>query len=89
MMGMRVATTGAGVPTPRNSLDRSTLKAGSRVFTVWVRLIATAANDRLAAMWPMACMAAGPKIWPNSSLEIGCKHAAQKSQFKSPTAHLE
>lgn len=71
MMGMRVLTTGRGVPTPRNSLERSTLKAGSSVFTVWVSEIATAAKDRLAAMWPTACIAAGPKIWPNSFFVMG------------------
>ena len=49
MMGMRVVTTGRGVPTPKNSFDSSTLKAGSRVFTVCVREMATAAKDKLAA----------------------------------------
>ena len=72
MMGRSVATTGAGVPTPRMALDSSTLNAGSSVFTVCVRLMATAANDRLAAMWPTACMDAGPSSAPNSSLLIGC-----------------
>ena len=44
--------TGRGVSTPRTSLDSATLNTGSSVFTVCVRLMATAANDRFAAMWP-------------------------------------
>ena len=76
MMGTRVAMTGAGVPTPSTSLDSATLKTGSSVFTVCVRLIATAAKERFAAMCPTACIAAGPKISPNSPLVIGCARAA-------------
>jgi hypothetical protein len=72
MMGTRDSTTGSGVAWPRMSCERITLKAGSRVFTVWVREMATAAKDTLAATWPMACMEAGPKILPNSSLVTGC-----------------
>ena len=72
MMGMRVAMTGAGVPTPSSAWDSSTLKAGSRVFTVCVSEMATAANDRFAAMWPMACMLAGQKICWNSCLVSAC-----------------
>ena len=49
MMGTRVATTGAGVDVPKTSLDRMTLNTGSKVFTVCVKLMATAANDKLAA----------------------------------------
>lgn len=49
MMGTRVPTTGRGVAWPRMTLDSTTLNTGSSVFTVWVRLIATAAKDRLAA----------------------------------------
>ena len=49
MMGTRVPTTGRGVAWPRMTLDSTTLNTGSRVFTVCVRLIATAAKDRLAA----------------------------------------
>lgn len=66
MIGTRVATTGAGVAVPISSRDRTTLKAGSSVFTVWVSEMATAAKERLAATWPMACMLAGQKIWANS-----------------------
>lgn len=66
MMGMRVATTGKGVALPISSRERTTLKAGSRVFTVWVSEMATAAKERLAATWPMACMLAGQKICWNS-----------------------
>ncbi len=47
------------------------LKAGSRVLTVCVREMATAAKERLAAMWPRACMDAGAKIIPNSFLVTG------------------
>lgn len=71
MMGTSVATTGSGVLTPSTSFDRRQLKAGSSVLTVCVSEIATAANDTLAAMWPMACMLAGPEIWINSFLVIG------------------
>jgi len=77
MMGMRVVTTGMGVPTPRTSLDSATLKAGSKVFTVCVSEMATAAKDRLAATWPIACIAAGPKIVLNSSLLMGCKDSVK------------
>lgn len=72
MMGTRVPMTGRGVEVPKTSLDSATLKTGSRVFTVCVKLIATAAKDRLAATWPMACMAAGPAIFWNSALVMGC-----------------
>lgn len=72
MMGTRVASTGPGVFWPSSSLDSTTLKTGSIVFTVCVREIATAAKDRLAAMWPMACMEAGQKMLPNSALLMGC-----------------
>ena len=73
MMGSRVATTGRGVGWPRTSLDSATLKAGSSVLTVCVRLMATAAKDRLAATCPTACMAAGPKIFVNSCFVTGCR----------------
>ena len=49
IMGIRVATTGSGVAFPMSSRESTTLKAGSRVFTVWVSEIATAAKERLAA----------------------------------------
>eukprot|EP00983_Pelagomonas_calceolata_P098242 1158326-Pelagomonas_calceolata.AAC.3 len=71
-MGMRASMAGKGVASPRISLDSSTLKAGSRVLTVWVREMATAAKDRLAAMWPRACMEAGPNSELNSCLETTC-----------------
>jgi hypothetical protein len=54
-------------------LLRMTLKAGSSVFTVCVREMATAAKLMFAAMCPMACMKAGPKILPNSSLLMACR----------------
>ncbi len=72
MMGTRVASTGPGVFWPSSSLERTTLKTGSMVLTVWVREMATAANDRLAAMCPMACMEAGQKMLVNSALLTGC-----------------
>ena len=72
MMGMSVAMTGAGVPTPSSAWDSSTLKAGSSVFTVCVSEMATAANDRFAATWPMACMLAGKKICWNSFFVSDC-----------------
>ena len=81
MMGMRVETTGRGVPTPRKMRESSTLKAGSRVFTVCVSEMATAAKDRLAATWPTACMAAGPKMVLNSSLLMGCKVTSNFSEL--------
>ena len=73
MTGTRVPTTGRGVDCPRTNLERMTLKTGSKVLTVWVRLMATAAKDRLAATCPMACMAAGPAIFWNSDLVMGCR----------------
>lgn len=78
MIGRSVAITGAGVAVPRMSLDNATLKAGSSVLTVCVREIATAAKDRLAAMCPNACMAAGPNRVLNSALVIGCGKGHQK-----------
>jgi len=88
MMGTSVATTGAGVPTPRIVLDSSTLNAGSSVLTVCVRLIATAANDRLAAMWPTACIDAGPSSELNSSLLIGCARTRPPSALPGAPADL-
>ena len=76
-MGTRVATTGAGVAVPSSALPRMTLKAGSRVFTVCVSEMATAAKDRFAATCPMACMLAGQKICMNSFLLIGCAQGTQ------------
>ena len=73
MIGTSVARTGAGVFCPKRTLESATLKTGSSVLTVWVREMATAANDRLAAICPIACIDAGQKILPNSSFEIGCK----------------
>lgn len=75
MTGTRVATTGAGVEVPISSLESTTLKAGSSVFTVCVSEMATAAKERLAATWPMACMLAGQKIWRNSSFVRACATA--------------
>lgn len=72
MMGTSVAMTGAGVFWPSSSFESATLKTGSRVLTVCVREMATAANDRFAAMWPIACMEAGQKMLENSAFEIGC-----------------
>ena len=66
MIGTRDKTAGSGVASPRMSFASTTLKAGSRVLTVCVREMATAANDKLAAMWPIACIDAGPKMVPNS-----------------------
>ena len=71
MTGTSVMATGHGVGVPSTSLESTTLKAGSRVLTVCVREIATAANDKLAATWPIACIAAGPKSLENSSLVMG------------------
>ena len=73
MMGTSVAKTGAGVFCPKSSLDKTTLNTGSMVLTVCVKEMATAANDRLAAMCPMACMEAGQKMLVNSALLTGCK----------------
>ena len=73
MIGTSVASTGPGVFCPSSSLESTTLNTGSMVFTVCVREIATAANDRLAAMCPRACMEAGQKMLVNSALLIGCK----------------
>lgn len=79
MIGTKVSATGAGVEEPSISLERTTLNAGSRVLTVWVSEMATAAKDRLDAMCPIACMEAGPRIFINSSLVIGrWKDAALK-----------
>ena len=58
------------------SFDSTTLKAGSRVLTVWVSEMATAAKDRLAAMCPNACMEAGPNRVLNSAPVIGCSIGA-------------
>lgn len=71
MIGTKAAATGNGVASPKMSFERTTLKAGSIVFTVCVREIATAAKDRLAATCPIACMAAGGKIALNSDFVIG------------------
>ena len=70
MMGIKERTAGRGVASPRMSFMSTTLKAGSSVLTVCVSEIATAANERLAAMWPIACIEAGPKIVPNSFFEM-------------------
>jgi hypothetical protein len=66
MMGIKDKTAGSGVDSPRRTFMSTTLNAGSRVLTVWVSEMATAANDKLAAMWPMACIEAGPKTVANS-----------------------
>lgn len=55
----------------RMMADNATLKAGSNVLTVWDREMATAANETLAAMWPRACMLAGPTMDFNSEPVIG------------------
>ena len=72
MMGMSVSNTGTGVISLRMIADRATLNAGSKVFTVWEREMATAAKDTLAAMWPNACMLAGPTMDLSSDPVIGC-----------------
>ena len=72
MMGTSDSTAGRGVDSPKMSFMSTTLKAGSSVLTVCVREMATAAKDRLAAMWPMACIEAGPKMVPNSFLVMIC-----------------
>ena len=82
MMGTRVPMTGRGVEVPKTSLDNATLNTGSNVFTVCVKLIATAAKDRLAAMWPTACMAAGPAIFWNSAFVMGCSMNMCRCQSK-------
>jgi hypothetical protein len=73
MIGISDSSTGMGVASPRMTLESTTLNAGSRVLTVCVKLMATAANEMLAATWPMACMAAGPKMFLNSCLVTGCE----------------
>lgn len=74
MMGIRDSTAGSGVDCPRISCERTTLNAGSSVLTVCVSEMATAANERLAATWPMACIDAGPAIEPNSCLVMTWWH---------------
>ena len=49
MMGSKEAITGRAVASPSTTLERMTLKAGSKVLTVCVSEMATAANERLAA----------------------------------------
>ena len=88
MMGNNVATTGAGVFWPSSSLDSATLNTGSSVLTVCVSEIATAANDRLAAMWPIACMDAGKEILMNSSLDTGCTAERQSSAAFNMGTHM-
>lgn len=88
MMGMRVATTGKGVAFPISSRESTTLKAGSKVFTVWVSEMATAAKERLAATWPMACMLAGQKICWNSCFVSAYRATPPSEQSKSHTADL-
>lgn len=72
MIGSRESIAGRGVASPRMSLARMTLNAGSSVLTVCVREIATAANDKFAAMCPIACIEAGPAMVANSFLVITC-----------------
>merc|ERR1719183_1555269 len=84
MIGTRAPSTGSAVASPRISLARITLNAGSSVFTVCVKEMATAANDRLAATWPMACMAAGGKMSVNSFLVIGLS----KDAFLAPARYI-
>lgn len=77
MMGSSVSSTGRGVDSPRISWESTTLKAGSNVLTVWVKEMATAAKEMLAAMWPSACIEAGPKMVPNSCLVMGCSQETE------------
>ena len=90
-MGMRVETTAGCVPWPRRMRDRATEKAGSSVLTVCVSEIATAAKERLAAMWPTACIEAGQKMRPNSSLVTICvKLGCLKPNFyRAKTQHTQ
>mmetsp|Transcript_10882 Transcript_10882/g.67225 ORF Transcript_10882/g.67225 Transcript_10882/m.67225 type:complete len:93 (+) Transcript_10882:3297-3575(+) len=50
MIGKSDATIGSGVFVPKKIDEVTTLNTGSKVFTVWVREIATAANEMLAAI---------------------------------------
>ena len=54
------------------------------VSPVCVREMATAAKERLAAMWPMACMDAGPKMVLNSDLVMG----RPKDAFLAPSTYV-
>ena len=84
MIGNKAAATGNGVASPKMSLERTTLNAGSIVFTVCVREIATAAKERLAATCPIACIAAGGKIALNSDFVIGLP----KEACLAPNAYM-
>mmetsp|Transcript_8414 Transcript_8414/g.18005 ORF Transcript_8414/g.18005 Transcript_8414/m.18005 type:complete len:226 (-) Transcript_8414:255-932(-) len=92
MMGIRDSRAGRGVLSPRISFASTTLNAGSSVFTVWVREIATAANEMFAAMCPSACIDAGPKIDANSFFEMTLSNEAplkprtyMNTQYTRPT----
>jgi hypothetical protein len=50
MMGIKDKMAGRGVDSPRISCESTTLNAGSRVFTVCVREMATAAKEMFAAI---------------------------------------
>ena len=80
MMGMSDRMTGTGVAWPMMIHPNRQLNAGSRVFTVWVKEIATAAKDTLAAMWPMACIMAGPLIFLHSFPLMACAPRHTRSQ---------
>ena len=71
VIGTNDSPTGNDVVVPRTSLVMATLKTGSSVFTVWVREIATAAKEILAAICPRPCIEAGNRIVLNSSFVIG------------------
>ena len=89
MMGTSDSSTGSGVASPRMTLDSTTLKAGSSVLTVCVSEMATAANEMLAATWPTACMAAGPKMFLNSCLVTGCEEGktGQRGRERRPVGN--
>ena len=82
IIGTKAPMTGNGVASPRINLDKITLNAGSKVFTVCVREMATAAKDKLAATCPIACIAAGGKMALNSVAVIGLS----KDAFLAPRA---
>lgn len=84
IIGTRAPITGNGVASPRMTLASTTLNAGSKVFTVCVREIATAAKERFAATCPIACIAAGGKIAFISVPVIGLSNDA----FLAPNKYI-
>ena len=79
---VHLPSTGSGVGVPRIDHWSTALKAGSRVLTVCVSEMATAAKERFAAIWPKACMDAGPEIFFSSSPVMGLP----KEAFLNPKA---